>query len=96
MPQSTYAQGRHAFTAPVRGLAMPSVTTNADMQIVEVVPLLRLRAVRCYQVRLIADEAKCAWSKRADGTFAAADARKSIGLRSMAGNTFCCLHLEPT
>ena len=70
-PQSTYAQGRHAFTAPVRDLAMSSVTTNAD----EVAPLLRLRTERCYQVRLIADEAKCAWSKMADGTFAAPDAR---------------------
>jgi hypothetical protein len=78
-PRSTYAQGRHAFTAPVRGLAMSSVTTNADMQIVEMAPLLRLRTERCYQVRLITDEAKCAWSKMADGRFAAANARKSVG-----------------
>jgi hypothetical protein len=75
-PQSTYAQGRHAFTAPVRGIAMSSVTTNAGMQIVEVAPLLRLRTERCCQMRLVADEAKCTWSKMADGTFAAADARK--------------------
>ena len=54
-PRSTYAQGRHAFTAPVRSLATSSVTTNADMQIVEVAPLLRLRTERGYQVRLIAD-----------------------------------------
>lgn len=59
-PQSTYAQGRHAFTAPVRGLAMSSVTTNADIQIVEVAPLLRLRTERCCQMRPVADEAKCA------------------------------------
>ena len=39
-PRSTYAQGRHAFTAPVRGLAMSSVTANAHLQIVEVAPLL--------------------------------------------------------
>ena len=37
-PPSMYAQGRHAFTAPVRALAMSSVTTNADRQIVEVAP----------------------------------------------------------
>ena len=95
-PQSTYAQGRHAFTAPVRGLAMSSVTTNADMQIVEVAPLLRLRTERCCQMRLVADEAKCAWSKMADGTFAAADARKRVGFRSMAENNFYCLPMEPT
>ena len=77
-PQNTYAQGRHAFTAPVRGLAMSSVTTNADMQIVEVAPLLRLRTERCCQMRLVADEAKSAWSKMADGTFAAADGRIQI------------------
>ena len=63
-PQSTYAQGRHAFTAPVRGLAMSSVTTNADKQIVEVAPLLRLRTERCCQMRLVADEAKCTCRRR--------------------------------
>ena len=94
--RSMYAQGRHAFTAPVRGLAMSSVTTNADMQIVEVAPLLRLRTERCCQMRLVADEAKCAWSKMADGTFAAADARKRVGFRLMAGNSFYCLPMEPT
>ena len=41
-PQSTYAQGRHAFTAPVRGLAMSSVTTNADRSRLR--PSLRIRA----------------------------------------------------
>jgi hypothetical protein len=42
-PRSKSAEGKHAFTAPVRGLAVSSVTTNADPQIVEVAPLLRLR-----------------------------------------------------
>lgn len=37
-PRSTFAQGKLAFTAPVRGLAMPSVITNADKQIVEAHP----------------------------------------------------------
>jgi len=32
----------------------------------------------------------------ADGTFAAADARKRVGFRSMAGNNFYCLPMEPT
>ncbi len=41
-PRSTYAQGRHAFTGPV-SLAMSSVTANADMQIIEVAAMLRLR-----------------------------------------------------
>ena len=91
-PRSTYAQGRHAFTA----LAMSSVTANAETQIVEVAPLLRLRTERCCQMRPVADEAKCAWSKMADGTFAAADARKRVGFRSMAGNNFYCLPMEPT
>ena len=49
-PQQVRA-GRHAFTAPVRGLAMPSVTANADKQIVEAAPLLSLRTERCYRVR---------------------------------------------
>ena len=39
IPRSKSAQGRHAFTAPVRGVAVSSVTTNADPQIVEVAPL---------------------------------------------------------
>ena len=47
-PRSTYAQGRHVFTAPVRGLA---VAPNAEMQIVEVAPLLGLRMQRCHQVK---------------------------------------------
>ena len=50
-PRSTCAQGRHAFTAPVR------VTANADMQIVEVAPLLRLRTERCDQVRVVSRNA---------------------------------------
>ena len=37
-----------------------------------------------------------AWSKMADGTFAAADARKRDGFRSMAENNFYCLPMEPT
>jgi hypothetical protein len=37
-PRSKYAQGKRAFTAPVKGLAMSSVTTNADQQIIEVAP----------------------------------------------------------
>ena len=49
--RSKYAQGRHAFTAPVKGLVMSSVT-NADMQIVEVAPLPKLRTERCYKVSL--------------------------------------------
>jgi hypothetical protein len=76
-PRSKYAQGRHAFTAPVRGLATSSVITNADMQIVEVAPLLRLRTERCYQLDSIADGAKGAGSKKADGTFGAAPANHS-------------------
>ena len=48
-PRSKSAEGRHAFTAPVRGLAVSSVTTNADLQIVEGAPLLRLRTERRYQ-----------------------------------------------
>ena len=38
IPRSKSARGRHAFTAAVRGLVVPSVTTNADPQIVEVAP----------------------------------------------------------
>jgi hypothetical protein len=50
-PRSTYAQGRHAFTAPA------SVTTNPDIQIAEVAPLLRLRTERCDQVRVVSRNA---------------------------------------
>jgi hypothetical protein len=32
------AQERPAFIVRIRGLAVPSVTTNADLQIVEAVP----------------------------------------------------------
>ena len=39
IPRSKSAPGRHAFTAAVRGPAVPSVTTNADPQIVEGVSL---------------------------------------------------------
>jgi len=73
---------------------MPSVTTNANMQIVEVAPLLRLRTEGRYQVMLIADKVRVV--QNGGRHFAAADARKSIGFRSMAGNKFYCLHMEPT
>lgn len=93
-PRSRYAQGRHAFTALVRGLAMSSVTTNADMQIVEVAPLLRLRTERCYQSDSIADGAKCAGSKMADGTFGAAPANHSTEIYWFARSAAAVMYFE--
>jgi hypothetical protein len=45
---SKYAQGKHAFTAPVRGLAVSCVTINTDPQIAE--------GLRCSGYELIADD----------------------------------------